>query len=223
MTKLTKMMVAAVSLSLTTTACNANKASNQQQQQPEDISAERTQPTPVQGKTLVVYFSHTGENYNVGYIKKGNTSYVADFIEEATGADMFEIVANKDYNMSYKDLCDLSKIEQEKGELPSFKGEVKNIAQYDNVFIGGPIWWGTFPQVMFTFFKQYDLNGKNLYLFTTHEGSGLGNTKHDLQKAYPKAKIVDTFTVYGHNAKDCKDEVNKWLKSNGFDMKRNGE
>ena len=49
------------------------------------------------GKKLVVYFSHTGENYNVGYIEKGNTHIIADMIADATGADIFEIVPEKGY------------------------------------------------------------------------------------------------------------------------------
>ena len=67
--------------------------------------------------------------------------------------------------MPYDALTKLAKEEAEKGEKPAFKGEVKNIDQYDTVFIGGPIWWGTYPQVMFTFFDKYDLNGKTIIPF----------------------------------------------------------
>src|SRR3712207_2252080 len=145
------------------------------------------------GKSLVVYFSHAGENYSVGVIKEGNTKLVADEIVATTGADRFEIVAEKDYVMPYMQLIELAKKETENGELPPFKGGVEHIEQYDTVFIGGPIWWGTYPQVMFTFFKKYDLNGKTIIPFTTHEGSGLANVVEDVKKAYPNATVTNAF------------------------------
>ena len=107
------------------------------------------------GKVLIVFFSHAGENYGVGNIKVGNTKLVADEIQKVTGGDEFEIVADKNYDMPYDALTKLAKEESEKGEKPSFKGEIKNIDDYDTVFIGGPIWWGTYPRVMFTFFDKY--------------------------------------------------------------------
>src|SRR5574344_189327 len=138
-------------------------------------------------KTLIIYFSHTGENYSVGNIKVGNTKRVADAISELTGADQFEIVADKNYNMPYNALVKLATKEAESNEFPTYKGEIKNIAQYDTIYIGGPIWWGTYPRVMFTFFRDYNLNDKTLIPFTTHEGSGLGNADSDLKRIYPKA------------------------------------
>ena len=118
--------------------------------------------------------------------------------------------------MAYRPLCDLAKEEQKNGELPPFEGAVKNIGQYDTVFIGGPVWWGTYPQVMFTFFKKYDLNGKTIIPFTTHEGSGLGNCVKDVKKAYPKATVTGEFSIYGHEVREGKDRVGKWLKKIGF-------
>src|SRR3712207_2889497 len=136
-------------------------------------------------KVLIVFFSHAGENYSVGNIKVGNTKLVADEIQKLTGGNEFEIVAEKNYDMPYNELIKIAKEEAKKGEKPAFKGEVRNIEQYDTIFIGGPIWWGTYPQVMFTFFDKYDLNGKTIVPFTTHEGSGLANCVEDIRKAYP--------------------------------------
>ena len=86
-------------------------------------------------KVLIVFFSHAGENYGVGNIKVGNTKLVADEIQKVTGGDEFEIVANKNYDMPYDALTKLAKEESEKGEKPSFKGDIKNINDYDTVFI----------------------------------------------------------------------------------------
>ena len=163
-------------------------------------------------KVLIVFFSHAGENYNVGNIKVGNTKLVANEIQKVTGGDEFEIVADKNYDLPYNDLVNVAKEETEKGEKPSFKGEVKNIDDYDTVFIGGPIWWGTYPRVMFTFFDKYDLNGKTIIPFSTHEGSGLGSVVEDLKALYPNAIFKEAFSIYGHETRKDLSKVDKWLE-----------
>lgn len=168
------------------------------------------------GKILVVYFSHAGENYSVGNITVGNTKIVADYISEITGAEQFEIVADKNYDMPYMQLIDVAKKEANDGELPAMVGKLDNIDQYDTIFIGGPVWWGTYPQVMFTFFRDYDLNGKVIYPFTTHEGSGLASCVQDVSKAYPKADVKSGFAIAGHDVRSGRSRVEKWLKDNGF-------
>ena len=166
------------------------------------------------GKALVVFFSHAGDNYAVGNIKVGNTKIVADYISGFTGADQFEIKTSKYDGMAYKPLCDLAKKEQQNGELPPFEGSV-DVSKYDVVFIGGPVWWGTYPQVMFTFFKKYDLSGKTIIPFTTHEGSGLGRCVKDVKEAYPQANVQLGFSIYGHDVRTGKERVEKWLKKLG--------
>ena len=167
-------------------------------------------------KVLIVFFSHAGENYAVGNIKVGNTKLVADEIQKVTGGDEFEIVAEKNYNIPYASLTKLAREEQERNEKPAFKGEVKDIDQYSTVFIGGPVWWGTYPQVMFSFFDKYNLNGKTIIPFTTHEGSGLGNVVEDLKKLYPNATFKEAFSIYGHETRNDLSKVNKWIKSLGY-------
>lgn len=174
------------------------------------------------GKSIVVFFSHAGENYSVGNIEEGNTKLVADIICEQTGADRLEIICLKDYNMTYNALCDLAKEEQQKDELPDFtlmmNGEpvegTVNFDDYAIVYIGGPVWWGTYPQVMFSFFKQYDLNDKTILPFTTHEGSGLGSCVSDLKKIYSKATFGKAFSLYGHEVRTeaGRKKVEKWIK-----------
>ncbi len=167
-------------------------------------------------KVLIVFFSHAGENYAVGNIKVGNTKLVADEIQKVTGGDEFEIVAERNYDMPYGSLTKLAKEEQERNEKPAFKGEVKDIDQYSTVFIGGPVWWGTYPQVMFSFFDKYDLNGKTIIPFTTHEGSGLGYVVEDLKKLYPNATFKEAFSIYGHETRNDLSKVSKWMKSLGY-------
>ena len=112
----------------------------------------------------------------------------------------------------------MAKEEANKGELPPYEGSAPDLSQYDTVFIGGPIWWGTYPQVMFTFFRDHDLNGKTLIPFTTHEGSGLGSTVEDVKQAYPQATVTGQFSMYGHDVRKGKAKVEKWLKGLGYEF-----
>ena len=162
---------------------------------------------------IVIFFSHAGDNYSVGNIEVGNTKIVADYISEITGADQYEIVTHKYDGMAYTPLINLAQKEANKGELPPYEGTVPDLSQYDTVFIGGPVWWGTYPQVMFTLFKDIDLTGKTVIPFTTHEGSGLANCVGDVKKAFPKANVTKGFSIYGHEVRTGKAKVEKWLKS----------
>ena len=180
-------------------------------------NAQTKQKSNMASKSLVVFFSHAGENYAVGNIKVGNTKIVADYISEITGADQAEIVTHKYDGMAYTPLTNLAQDEQNNDERPDFQlvPEV-DFSLYDTIFIGGPVWWGTYPQVMFTFFDRYDLNGKTIYPFTTHEGSGLGSCVQDVRSNYPRANVQKGFSIYGHDVRTNKAKVEKWLKGLGY-------
>ena len=161
---------------------------------------------------IVIFFSHAGDNYSVGNIEVGNTKIVADYISEITGADQYEIVTHKYDGMAYMPLIELAKKESNNGELPPYEGNAPDLSQYDTVFIGGPVWWGTYPQVMFSLFKDINLDGKTVIPFTTHEGSGLASCVSDVKKAFPKAKVTGQFCIYGHEVRTGRAKVEKWLK-----------
>ena len=167
-------------------------------------------------KSIVIFFSHAGDNYSVGNVEVGNTKIVADYISEIAGADQFEIVTHKYDGMAYTPLINLAKEEANNGELPPYEGDAPDLSQYDTVFIGGPVWWGTYPQVMFTLFKDINLDGKTVIPFTTHEGSGLASCVSDVKKAFPKAKVTQGFSIYGHEVRSGKAKVEKWLKGLGY-------
>ncbi len=115
-------------------------------QQPEE-TGEQT-PDETQEETgqsgsgiLVIYFSRTGEQYTVGVIDKGNTAIVAEMIAEQTGADMFEVLPADDrYPMTYNELTDVAKQEQNQKARPEYTGELPDLSGYDTVFIGAPVW-----------------------------------------------------------------------------------
>ena len=168
------------------------------------------------GKSIVIFFSHAGDNYSVGNVKVGNTKIVADYISEIVGAEQFEIVTHKYDGMAYTPLTRLAQEEANKGELPPYEGKAPDLNGYDTVFIGGPVWWGTYPQVMFTLFKDINLDGKTVYPFTTHEGSGLASCVSGVKKAFPKANVKNGFSIYGHEVRTEKAKVEKWLKGIGY-------
>jgi flavodoxin len=199
-----KILTAALAL-LLASGCNAQS----KQENAKILTQSNTQAM----NKIVIFFSHAGDNYSVGNIEVGNTKIVADYISEITGADQYEIVTHKYDGMAYTPLIDLAKKEAADGELPPYEGAAPDLSKYDTVFIGGPVWWGTYPQVMFTLFKDIDLTGKTVIPFTTHEGSGLANCVSDVKKAFPKATVTKAFSIYGHEVRSEKVKVERWLKS----------
>ena len=187
------------------TGCNAQ---NKQEVKPQNHNN--------MSKSIVIFFSHAGDNYSVGNIEVGNTKIVADYISEIAGAEQFEIVTHKYDGMAYTPLIELAKKEAANGELPPYEGTAPDLSQYDTVFIGGPVWWGTYPQVMFTLFRDINLDGKTVIPFTTHEGSGLASCVDDVKKAFPKASVQKGFSIYGHEVRTGKAKVEKWLKGLGY-------
>ena len=207
-----KRIITAVLVLLMVTSCNAQN-NNVETLRATSMKNDKSQKQNNMSKSIVIFFSHAGDNYSVGNIEVGNTKIVADYITEIKGADQFEIVTHKYDGMAYMPLIELAKEEANKGELPPYEGTAPDLSQYDTVFIGGPVWWGTYPQVMFTLFKDINLDGKTVIPFTTHEGSGLASCASDVKKAFPKAKVTGEFSIYGHEVRTGKAKVEKWLKS----------
>jgi len=141
------------------------------------------------GKILVVYFSRTGENYNVGNVEVGNTAMVASYIKDYLNADSFEIVPVEKYPDSYDECTNLASKEKDDNARPQIEGKIENFDSYDTVFVGYPIWWGDLPMIMYTFMEDYDFNGKNVIPFNTHEGSGNAGTYDTIQSKLPNAKV----------------------------------
>lgn len=171
-------------------------------------------------KVLVVYFSRTQGVYGGG-LTRGNTARVADFIQQKTNADTYEIVPKKAYPKSYDRTTKVAQREQNENARPAIKGKLPNVSKYDTVFIGGPIWWGEYPMVVRTFLdKESGLNGKTLIPFTTNEGSGLGNTSQVLKKQFPKSTVRKGFSARGNsvknNPKAVQTRVNNWLGKLGY-------
>lgn len=130
-------------------------------------------------KTLVVYFSATG-----------TTKAAAQRLAKELNADLYEITPEVPYtaaDLDWRDKNSRSTIEmKDKSSRPAIKGYCDNIAEYDVVWIGFPVWWYTAPTIVNTFIEAHDLSGKTLKVFATSGGSGVEGSANDLKKAYPQ-------------------------------------
>ena len=217
-----KSLIAMVATLLLATSCQGQNKQEVKPARPQGATlntdeinqiSEKSKKSNAMSKSIVIFFSHAGDNYSVGNIEVGNTKIVADYISELTGAAQYEIVTHKYDGMAYTPLINLAQEEANKGELPPYEGAAPDLTQYDTVFIGGPVWWGTYPQVMFTLFKDIDLAGKTVIPFTTHEGSGLASCVSDVKREFPKANVTKGWSIYGHEVRTGRAKVEKWLQS----------
>ena len=153
-------------------------------------------------KTLVAYFSVSGITANV-----------AKLLAEAAGADLFEIQPAVPYtnaDLNWMDKKSRSTVEmQDKSSRPAIAAPCSNLADYDTIFVGFPIWWYVAPTIINTFLEKYDLTGRKIVLFATSGGSGFGNTVKELQPSAPGAEIVEGKLLNRAN----KQEIENWVKT----------
>ena len=165
-------------------------------------------------KKLVIYFSRADENYGVGNIQKGNTEIVAEIIAEKVGAKLLKVEPVKEYPQEYDACTAVAKKELEADARPEVKPSSINPEEFGEIYVGYPVWWGEMPMPMFTFLEKFNLKGKTVYPFVTHEGSGLSGVRR-LEKA-TGANVKPGLAVYGHEAQNEKASVEKkverWLK-----------
>lgn len=170
---------------------------------------------------LVAFLSRAGENYNVGtakegsasasyagYIETGNTAMMAVLIAEATGGDLFEITTVAPYPEDYATMLRIAQEEIDTDARPELAVKVENMADYDVIFIGYPIWHGQMPQAIYTFMESYDLIGKTIIPFNTHEGSGQSGTQRVIENALPNSTVLQGLAVQGKTAQE--DETRTW-------------
>lgn len=157
-------------------------------------------------RILVAFFSRAGENYNVGYIEKGNTQIIAEIISEHTGGKLLHIETATPYPSSYKECIEIAKQEKEDNARPAIKGDIP-VEDYDVVFIGYPNWWGDMPMAVYTFIEKHNWQGKTVIPFCTHEGSGLSNTEKKLSKACTGSILLKGIAIQGSVAQKSKDRT----------------
>ena len=166
-------------------------------------------------KIIVVYFSHAGENYNVGTVEVGNTELLAKEIITKTSADEFRIEPKDKYPEAYQEAIERAAGEQKADARPEYIGDV-DISGYDTIFFGYPIWWGNMPMVVYSFIEKHDWNGKTVIPFNTHEGSGNSGTYDILKSKMTGATLKgDGFNMAGSTARtnDGIKKLDNWLSN----------
>ena len=153
---------------MSTTACAQNNKENKEMK-----------------RTLVAYFSATG-----------TTRAAAQRLAKEKNADLYEIAPAVPYTSADLDWRDKqsrsTKEMQDKSSRPAIKGTCDNIADYDTIWIGFPIWWYTAPTIINTFIEAHDLSGKTICVFATSGGSGVSGSASDLKKAYPQYTLGES-------------------------------
>lgn len=151
-------------------------------------------------KKLVAYFSASGV-----------TASLAKNLAAAIGADLFEIEPEVKYtkaDLDWTNKKSRSSVEMnDKSSRPAVAKKLGNMSEYDEVFVGFPIWWYIAPTIVNSFLEGYDLAGKTIIPFATSGGSGMGETNEYLANSCKGAKLVEG-KVLRRNA--CADELKKW-------------
>lgn len=151
-------------------------------------------------KKLVAYFSASG-----------TTKKTAELLAEAAGADLYEITPKVAYtkaDLNWMDKKSRSSVEMnDKKFRPEIEDKDANIAEYDEIILGFPIWWYVAPTIVNTFLEKFDFSGKKVVLFATSGGSGFGNTVKELQPSASNTEIVEGKIL------NSKSEIEKFAKS----------
>lgn len=167
-------------------------------------------------KSLVIYFSHTGENYmadGIRNIDKGNTEVIAEMIKDITGSDLFKVEPVKEYPYHYHECCDVAKKELQNNERPAIKRTLDSIEQYEVIYIGYPIWWGTMPMPLFTMLEKLNFDGKIVKPFGTHEGSRMGSSEKNIKEVCKGATVLAGLSIQGSTVNSAKSKVEDWINN----------
>ena len=170
-----------------------------------ESSAPESEATQTGSKSLVVYFSWSG-----------NTENVAKSIQSQTDSDIFEIVPATPYSDDYDAVVDLAQAEQSEDARPAIADSIENIADYDVIYVGYPNWWGDMPMILYTFFDSYDFSGKTVAPFCTSGGSGLSDTVNAIKELEPNAAVTEGLHIGSSASSNPDDAVSEWLSEIGL-------
>lgn len=164
-----------------------------------------TMTTSYAQKQLVLYYSETG-----------TTKAVAQELQKQLGADIEEIEAVVPYSGNFQETIQRGQREMQSGEMPAIKPLKKKIADYDIIFLGYPIWFGTYANPIITLVKEQDFAGKTIVPFCTFGSGGLNTSSDALKKALPKATITKGYGVRTARVNAAAKELDRFLKENGY-------
>ncbi len=159
-------------------------------------------------KSLVIYFSRADENYAVGYVDKGNTEYIAEYVRDIIGAQIFKVEPLVPYSKEYNKCIEEAKLRVGNALI---KNKIDDISQYEVIYIMTPVYWGSYAPEIETAIKDLDFTGKTIRIVTTHEGSGLANVVDDIRKICKGAVINDFIAIKGSECINAKSTIENWL------------
>jgi len=145
----------------------------------------------------------------------GTTEYVANMIQQAVGGDVHRIETVTPYTEDFDELRDVNHEEMNQDFLPELKTSNLDIAAYDTVFVGYPVWAVRVPQAVLSFLAEYDLSGKTVIPFCTHDGYGAGSTYQAIAEASHAAVSPEGIAIEAKDVPAAQDTVNEWLEAIG--------
>ena len=145
----------------------------------------------------------------------GTTEYVANQIAKVVGGDLFRIETVTPYTTDFDELRDVNHEEMNQNYLPALKETNLDISQYETVFIGYPVWATDVPQAVISFLTTYDLSGKTVIPFCTHDGYGAGSSYGTISQASHAGEMLEGIAIEASDVPDSEDTVTQWLTSIG--------
>ena len=139
---------------------------------------------------------------------------IVDYITQVTNIKSFKINPETAYPESYSETVEIARNEKSSNARPKIKDPLTNIDNYDTILLGYPIWHTDLPNIVMTQLELLNFEGKTIYPFNTHEGSGTGNSINDIKKVAPNAVVKDGFALRGQDTRknESKASIEKWLK-----------
>ena len=166
-------------------------------------------------RALIAYFSRADENYFSGTLRRvkvGNTEIAAELLEKLTGADRFKIDPIQPYSPGYNACIAEAQDDQRRDARPELKEYPDSLDGYDAIYLGYPNYWGTMPMAVFPFLERFDLSGKTLCPFCTHEGSGMGHSEADIRRLCPGATVKHGLAIHGSSAANAGPALKQWIE-----------
>lgn len=218
-------------------ACGAESSGLEETEPIVDSSQSVTEEEPVESpmekdssNILIVYFSRWGNTEYPDSVdattsasivvdnngRYGTTEYVANLIQQTVGGDIHLIETVTPYTAGFDELRDVNHEEMQQGFLPELKESNLDISQYDTVFIGYPVWATEVPQAVLSFLNEYDLSGKTVIPFCTHDGYGAGRSYSTIREASHAAESPDGLAIEAKDVPSAGDTVAAWLESIGI-------
>lgn len=153
-------------------------------------------------RTLVAFLS-----------RSGNTRVIAGQLRRRYRSDLFEIRTAAPYPEDYQEMVEWASRLRDVQAAPELADNVADIARYETIFLGFPIWGAALPAPVRTFLKIHDLSGKKIVPFITHGGYGPGSAPSTLAALAPRARILKPFVLKCDQERDTLSPVSAWLRA----------